>query len=223
VRDGAKDWRSVLINDLRYGGARRKLVTTFMILGITGGIGCGKSMAAGMLAQRGFRRLDSDALVRDEILVSAPVRNALRARYGAGVVNPDHTVNRAQLAARVFVDDTERLWLEELTHPLVFARWRSEFAAAPGVDWAVEVPLLFEKHLENWFDFTICVASAPAQQLARLEQRGLPRALAEQRISKQLPLAQKIELADFVLWNDGTPDFLAEQISRLTDSLAIAR
>jgi len=83
------------------------------------------------------------------------------------------------------------------------------------------VPLLFEKSLQNWFDFTIGVASDAALQLARLEQRGLPPPLARQRISQQLPLAQKIELSDFVLLNDGSLDFLREQVGRVVRQLAI--
>ncbi len=194
-----------------------------MILGITGGIGCGKSTAARVFERRGFRRLDSDALVRDRVLADESVRAAVRERFGAGVFSGDAAIDRGRLAARVFASEGDLHWLEELTHPRVFALWREAFAREPGADWAVEVPLLFEKQLENWFDFTLCVASAPAQQLARLEQRGLSRALAEQRISKQLPLAHKIEWADFVLWNDGTPEFLAEQIDRLIDSLPVVR
>src|SRR5690606_12154096 len=148
-------------------------------------------------------------------------------RYGDAVVVTDaagraESVNRPALAERVFRDDAERLWLEELTHPGVFAAWRVAFAAEPTARWAVEVPLLFEKALENWFDFTVCVACAPAQQLARLEQRGLPRALAGQRISKQLPLTRKIDLADFVLWNEGSPAFLEAQVDRLADVLVAA-
>jgi dephospho-CoA kinase len=73
--------------------------------------------------------------------------------------------------------------------------------------------------LENWFDFTVCVACAPDQQLTRLEQRGLPRGLAGQRISKQLPLVQKIELSDFVLWNEGSPEFLEAEVDRLIEAL----
>ena len=194
-----------------------------MILGITGGIGCGKSTAAALFEREGFRRLDSDELVRTQVLTSPKVVAALRERYGAEVVNAEGDVNRTNLAARVFPSESELRWLEELTHPVVFGLWRSAFRGAPEVDWAVEVPLLFEKSLENWFDFTVCVASAPTQQLARLELRGLPRALAEQRISKQLPLAQKIEWADFVLWNDGSPEFLQEQVSRLVVSLQAVR
>lgn len=192
-----------------------------MIVGITGGIGCGKSTAATLFVRHGFRRVDSDALVRDQILNSVTVAAALRQRYGAEVFGADGLVNRGLLAAKVFADDVELRWLEELTHFRLFALWRAAFAAEPASDWAVEVPLLFEKRLENWFDFTVCVASSPAQQLARLEQRGLSRALAEQRIFKQLPLAQKIELADFVLWNDGTPEFLGDQIRQLLESLHV--
>ena len=192
-----------------------------MILGITGGMGCGKSTAAAMFERRGFRRLDSDALVREEVFALPGVRAAVRDRFGAEVLNDDGSINRMRLASVVFSEVTELRWLEDLTHPPLFGLWRAAFAAAPDADWAVEVPLLFEKRLENWFDFTICVASAPAQQLARLEQRGLSLSLAEQRISKQLPLAQKIELADFVLWNDGTPEFLQDQIDRIVESLSI--
>jgi dephospho-CoA kinase len=193
-----------------------------MILGITGGIGCGKSTAAACFERAGFRRLDSDELIRTQVLTSPAIITALRDRYGAAVISGDGSVNRAELAGRVFSVESELRWLEDLTHPVVFGLWRSAFRSDPAASWAVEVPLLFEKRLEIWFDFTICVASAPAQQLARLEQRGLPRALAEQRISKQLPLAQKIDGADFVLWNDGSPEFLAEQVSRLVVSLSSA-
>lgn len=190
-----------------------------MVAGITGGVGCGKSTAARAFERLGFRRLDSDQLVRDEILVRPEVIQALWERYGASVLAADGSVDRPVLAARVFPDEKERLWLEGLVHPLVFAAWRRAFAAEPTARWAVEVPLLFEKGLENWFDFTVCVACAPAQQLARLEQRGLPPVLAGQRINTQLPLGRKIELSDFVLWNEGSPAFLEAQVAFLIDAL----
>lgn len=190
-----------------------------MILGVTGGIGCGKSKAAAGFVRHGFRLLDSDRLVREEILPSAEVVTQLRERFGPEIFGADGTLDRSRLAARVFLNEEDLRWLEDLTHPRLFALWRAAFAAERSVSWVVEVPLLFEKGLENWFDFTICVASAREQQLARLERRGLTRVLAEQRISKQLPLARKIELADFVLWNDGTPEFLQAQIDHLAESL----
>ncbi|MDB6095037.1 MAG: dephospho-CoA kinase [Verrucomicrobia bacterium] len=194
-----------------------------MILGITGGIGCGKSTASKGFERRGFRRLDSDALIRDEILTRSDVRGQLLARFGPKVIAADGVVDRAELGQLVFSDEAALRALEDLTHPHLFEIWRLEFAKSPTGLWVVEVPLLFEKNLENWFDFTVCVACAPAQQLARLEQRGLPHALAEQRISKQLPLARKIELADFVLWNDGAAEFLQDEIDHLIQALPVAR
>lgn len=191
-----------------------------MILGITGGMGCGKSTAARRFEARGYRRLDSDALVRERVLPAADVQDRLRERYGSAVYTPDGTLDRMLLASRIFADEEERRWLESIVHPKVFALWREALASEPALDWAVEVPLLFEAGLEIWFDFTVCVACAPEEQLVRLERRGLARALAGQRISKQLPLARKIELADFVLWNDGSPEFLHEQVDRLIVSFS---
>jgi dephospho-CoA kinase len=179
-----------------------------MILGLTGGFGSGKSTTAKFFAERGYRHVDSDLIVREQVLPLAEISAAVRAHFGDGVFLENGLVDRPALARRVFSDDSERIWLEDLTHPVYFAILRATLRNEPGANWVVEVPLLFEKSLENWFDFTVCVACDPLSQLARLEQRGLDRALAEQRISKQLPLARKIELSDLVLWNDGSTGFL---------------
>ncbi len=197
-----------------------------MFAGITGGIGCGKSTAARALERRGFRRLDSDQIVRDVVLADPEVIAVVTSRHGTSVLEGGAKdgagrINRTALAAIVFANDADRIWLEEVTHPRVFAAWRAAFSADPDSRWVVEVPLLFEKDLENWFDFTICVACSHSQQLVRLEQRGLPRVLAGQRISKQLPLARKIERSDFVLWNEGSPEFLEAQIDRLANALTV--
>jgi len=194
-----------------------------MILGLTGGFGCGKSTTAKLFAERGFHHVDSDLVVREQVLTQAPITAAVRAHFGDGVFLPTGVVDRPALANIVFRDDPERIWLEDLTHPVYFSLLREMLRSAPGVDWLVEVPLLFEKAMENWFDFTVCVASDQRSQLARLEQRGLDRALAEQRISKQLPLARKIELSDLVLWNDGSTGFLKSQVDRIVDSLYPAK
>ena len=100
-----------------------------------------------------------------------------------------------------------------------FDKGRELFAATQGTAFIVEVPLLFEKGLENWFDFTVCVATDSETQLRRLEQRGIPREQARKRLTQQLPLARKCELADHVLLNDGTPEFLREQVDALADRL----
>jgi len=194
-----------------------------MILGLTGGFGSGKSTTAKFFAERGYHHVDSDLIVREQVLPLAEVATAVRSHFGDGVFLENGLVDRPALARRVFSDDSERIWLEDLTHPVYFGILRALLRQGPGADWIVEVPLLFEKSMENWFDFTVCVASDPSSQLARLEQRGLDRALAEQRISKQLPLARKIELSDLVLWNDGSTAFLRSQVDRIVDSLSPAK
>jgi dephospho-CoA kinase len=186
-----------------------------MILGLTGGMGCGKSTAAGLFSNHGFRTLDSDAIVRDTVLQEPGIVAAIREHFGREVLAEDGGVDRRSLARRVFAAEPERLWLEALLHPRVQAHWRAAFSADSSASWVVEVPLLFEKSLQNWFDLTICVTSHPSLQLVRLEQRGLSPPLAQQRISQQLPLAQKIELVDFVLLNDGSLAFLRDEVARL--------
>jgi len=193
-----------------------------MIIGLTGGIGCGKTMVARMMASHGFCSLDSDEIIRSSLLIDSEVIDAIRERFGPDVLKDSGQVDRGKLARRVFADDASLAWLEGLLHPRLFEFWRSAFAADRTKSWVVEVPLLFEKSLQNWFDFTVCVASHPDVQLARLERRGLPPELARQRISKQLPLAHKIELVDFVLSNDGSLDFLREQVSTLIASFSNA-
>ncbi len=191
-----------------------------MILGLTGGLGCGKSAAAQMFASHRFGLIDSDGLVREVLLKEPDVISAIRRRFGDDVMAADGAVSRRQLAQRVFTDPAALRWLEDLLHPRLFSLWQSRFEAEPSTSWVVEVPQLFEKGLQNWFDFTICVASHPTVQLARLEQRGLPSPLARQRISQQLPLAQKIKLVDFVLLNDGSLEFLREQVARVVALLS---
>jgi dephospho-CoA kinase len=190
-----------------------------MILGLTGGMGCGKTTAAAMFAECGFASLDSDAVVRTSVLTDPKVVETIVGRFGREVLTDTGAVDRSRLARRVFGDDAALQWLEALIHPRLFEHWDRAFAAQPGRSWVVEVPLLFEKSLENRFDFTVCIASDSEVQLARLEQRGVPPPVARLRISKQLPLTQKIKLVDFVLLNDGSPEFLREQVVALASSL----
>ncbi|MBM3874351.1 MAG: dephospho-CoA kinase [Verrucomicrobia bacterium] len=182
-------------------------------------MGCGKSSVAKLLEQRGYRRLDSDEIVRSDLLCRPAVMAELRRLFGDGVITAEGRVDRGRLAARVFADEAERQSLEDLVHPLLYAVWRARLDAEPSVHWVFEVPLLFEKGLENWFDFIVCVTTTPAQQYARLEARGITREQAEARISKQLPLARKTEWSDYVIGNEGSPEFLARQVDLLVERL----
>src|SRR3954471_11177838 len=198
---------------------REMVNNTNLMVGLTGGMGCGKSTAAARFAELGFRRLDSDQMVRDELLPSREVAQAIRARLGDAMLAADGSVRRDKVAEKVFKDPAALAWLEDLLHPRLYTRWREVLAGSNGVAFIVEVPLLFEKGLENWFDFTVCVTTDSESQLRRLEQRGIPRDQARQRIAQQMPLARKCELADYVLLNDGSPEFLREQVDALAARL----
>ena len=178
-------------------------------------MGCGKSTAAALFAGHGFILLDADQVVRDELLTEPDVKSALATKFGPGILTPEGRVDRGRLAAEVFTDVAKLRWLEELLHPRLNARWRALFAASHGQKFIVEVPLLFEQGMENWFDFTICITSECATQIRRLELRGIPPQLARQRLAQQLPLPRKCELADFVILNDGSLEFLREQVDFL--------
>lgn len=184
-------------------------------------MGCGKSTAGRWLAERhGFLRIDADQQVRESILPAPEVKAALRERFGGAVFTAEGEVDRAALGRVVFAEEAAREWLEALVHPRVYAGWREALRAAPEGKHVIEVPLLFEQGLENWFDFTVCVTTSSALQLTRLEKRGVPPEAAIPRISQQMPLARKTELADYVLLNDGTPEFLQAQIDRLIARLS---
>ncbi len=190
-----------------------------MLIGLTGGIGCGKSSAAAAFAALGFRVRDTDRIVREQVLSEAAVLAEAEARWGREVKRQDGTLDRARVAAIVFADAGERLWWESVVHPRVGRLWRSEVAAAPEAEWVIEVPLLFEAGLEKGFDFVVCVGANPATQLARVTARGMTQAQAEQRIASQLPLAIKLNSAHAVLWNEGSLAFLHAQICRLGATL----
>ena len=190
-----------------------------MLIGLTGGIGCGKSSAAAAFAALGFRVRDTDRIVREQVLTDPAVLAEAEARWGQGLRREDGTLDRARVAEIVFADAGERRWWEGVVHPRVGRLWRGEVAAAPEAEWVIEVPLLFEAGLEKGFDFVVCVGANPATQLARVTARGMTQAQAEQRIASQLPLATKLNSAHAVLWNEGSLDFLHAQTARLGDAL----
>jgi len=190
-----------------------------MVIGLTGGIGCGKSTAAAMFEELGWGRVESDEIVRGLLRADPEVHAAIRREFGPEVFGPDGAVDRRRMAAVVFPRPEALSRLEAILHPRVRAAWKARVAGRDPANWIVEIPLLFEKGLEKEFDFTVCVASDPGVQAERLAQRGLPPQEAAQRIGRQLPLAQKIERADFVLTNNGSLDFLRDQVLRLTHQL----
>jgi dephospho-CoA kinase len=186
-----------------------------MVIGLTGGIGCGKSTAARMFARRGYRRIDCDAIVHDLIAKDPKVRDALMKIFGEGIRASDGSLDRKAIGAIVFEDEHRLEELENILHPRIRDRWESLIGEAPESDWIVEVPLLFEKNLQNRVDFTVCVFSDLSSQVERLGQKGMDRAQALTRINRQMPTEEKAEKADCVLLNEGSLAFLEDQVNQL--------
>jgi dephospho-CoA kinase len=185
-----------------------------MKVGLSGGIGCGKSTVLGFFREAGWRTVDSDAVVRELLATNSEVQAQLRLRWGETVFT-EGAVDHAAVAKRVFGNEGDLKWLEELLHPLVRESRLASIAQAPNANWLVEIPLLFEKRLEPRFDLTVCVVSPPDVAADRIVVRAYSEEQIEQRRKQQMPLEEKMELADYLIYNAGSLEFLKQQTTRL--------
>jgi dephospho-CoA kinase len=188
-----------------------------MVIGLTGGIGCGKSTAAACFADLGFVVIDADRLAR-QVLESHVCVSQLRDRWGAACLDAQGVPDRRWIGAKVFADPAERAFLESITHPEV-ARLRREATADPSHDYVVEIPLLFEKDLAAGLTTVVVVACSDEVRRERLRARGLTDEEISARIASQLSLVEKVKRANVVLWNDGEPAFLREQVGRWVEQV----
>ena len=189
-----------------------------MKVGLSGGIGCGKSTVLGFFREAGWRTVDSDAVVRELLATDAEVQAQLRSRWGEAVF-ADGAVDRGAVAKRVFGHEGDLEWLEELLHPLVRKSWLASIDQTPAANWLVEIPLLFEKRLETRFDLTVCVLSPSDVVADRMVARAYTEAQIEQRRKQQMPLEEKIERADYLISNAGSLEFLKQQTTRLIEQI----
>ena len=192
-------------------------------VGLTGGMGAGKSTALAALERLGAAVLSTDAVVH-ELYEGEQVRDAVITRWGPEVA-PGGVVDRSALAARAFAREEDREWLEQLLWPLVGARvaeWlqgvRASRPAGGGPRAAVvEVPLLFEAGMEKLYDATIVVISAEQVRRERAARRG--HVLPQERAARQLSQQEKARRATFVVHNDGTLQELEHELSVVLDKL----
>jgi len=189
-------------------------------VGLTGGLGAGKSTALAALERLGAATLSTDAVVH-ELYASPRLRDAVVARWGADVA-PRGVVDRSAVAARVFSSDDEREWLESRLWPSVrerVAQWLEEVQARepPPVAAVVEVPLLFEAGMEHIYDATIAVTADEQLRAERAGSRG--HVGASERAARQIPQEEKARRATYAVDNAGTVDELERQLSTVLDRL----
>ncbi|MCF6507524.1 dephospho-CoA kinase [Blastococcus sp. MG754426] len=185
-------------------------------IGLTGGIGSGKSTVSGLLVERGAVLVDADRIAREVLAPGTPGLAAVVEEFGEGVRSADGSLDRAALAAVVFSDDGARRRLDALVHPLVRQRSAELVAAAPDDAVLVnDVPLLVETGQAGSYDLVVVVEAERETRVARLVARGLTEADARARIAAQATDEQRRAVADVVLDNSGTLEQLAEQVDRL--------
>ena len=185
-------------------------------VGLTGGLGAGKSEALRLLEELGAATLSTDAIVH-ELLGGDELRDEIAARLGPEVA-VDGELDRSRIAERVFGDEDARAWLEQLLWPRVGERVAGWRVAQPADQVAVvEVPLLFESGMEVVFDATIAVVADEELRERRAGARG--HAAVAEREGRQLSQQEKSDKADFTVRNDGSLDELKETLSRVLGKL----
>jgi dephospho-CoA kinase len=188
------------------------------LLGLTGGVGMGKSTCADLLRARHVPVLDTDDLAREVVEPGQPALDEVRRIFGHEVIDAEGRLRRDILARRVFSDSEARKQLEGILHPRIRTLWRAQANAwrdqgrPLGV---VAIPLLFETKAETELDAVICVACSPATQLERLKARGWSLEQIEQRIRAQFPAEEKMALSNYVIWTEGSIEIHAAQLDRI--------
>lgn len=184
-------------------------------LGLTGGIGMGKSATAELLARRGVPVIDTDLLARDLVQPGQPALSEITAAFGHHLLDEAGHLRRGELARIIFADPAARQKLETILHPRIRQVWLSQIESWKGQGKllaVVVIPLLFETGAEKELDATLCVACSSQTQHNRLRSRGWSIDQINQRITAQLPIQEKISRADFLLWNEATLDVLSAQL-----------
>ncbi|CAM5335881.1 MULTISPECIES: dephospho-CoA kinase [Streptomyces] len=193
-----------------------------LTVGLTGGIGAGKSEVSRLLVRHGAVLIDADRIAREVVAPGTPGLAAVVDAFGAGVLAADGGLDRPRLGSIVFADPEKLALLNSIVHPLVGARSRElERAAAEDAVVVHDVPLLTENGLAPLYDVVIVVDASPATQLDRLVRlRGMTEEDARARMAAQATREQRREIADIVIDNDVPLDALTKRVAEVWDDLA---
>ncbi len=195
------------------------------LLGITGGVGMGKSTTGSLLEMRGILAVDTDDIARQLVEPGQPALAEIARVFGPSLLLADGSLDRKKLAALVFAHPAERAKLESILHPRIRVIWQAaveRWRAMGRACGAVIIPLLYETGAESLFDSIICVSCSHAAQHERLRERGWSRAEIRQRLEAQWPAEEKISRADFVIWTDTTMEAHAAQLDKILLTIGAA-
>ena len=192
-----------------------------MIIGLTGGIGAGKSTVADLFARLGATVIDTDLIAREIVIPPSAVLDALASEFGLTILRSDGSLDRKALAAAVFGDPARVERLNAITHPAIRARTLELIAAQPaGARIIVVVPLLFQSGFDKFCDKTISVVVPAGERRKRLMTRdGAAAEEVEARMAAQLPDSEYERRADFVIGNDGDRSALEREVQSVWSKL----
>lgn len=191
-----------------------------MRVGLTGGVGSGKSTVSRLLAEHGAVVIDADAIAREVVEPGTPGFRAVVDAFGDDVVGADGRLDRPALAALVFGDESKRLQLNAIVHPLVGVRTVELAAAAPPDAVVVyDIPLLVESDMAAGFDFVLVVEAPVETRLARLQERGMAEADARERMAAQASDEKRRAVADAVIDNGGSLEHLKGRVDEVWERL----
>ena len=192
---------------------------SFPIIGLTGGIASGKSTVSQMFRELGVAVIDADQIAREIVEPGEPAYDEIVETFGEAVVGEDGRLDREELGDVVFNDDAARSKLDAITHPRIGQRMMEKAGRAheQGADWVLyDAALIVENNLQDAFDALIVVAADPEIQRRRLVERdGITRGEAQARLDAQMPLSEKIDVADYVIDNNGTLEETRRQVESL--------
>ena len=194
-----------------------------MLIGLTGGIACGKTTVVGMLRGHGAFCVDADQVARDVVDIGTPGLNAIVDTFGDWVIGPDGQLDRGRVGQHVFEDTEARKTLESIIHPMIARESTQQIQQALSDGWPLVVydaALLFESGRADVFRPIVVVFVTPEVQEARLMLRDdLSRQAAQQRVAAQMPLHEKVRRADHIINNSGTLDDTRVQVAALWKEL----
>jgi dephospho-CoA kinase len=189
------------------------------VIALTGGIGCGKSLAAQFFAELGALVIDADQLARAAIERGSQGFDEVISFFGDSILN-NGDIDRRALGELIFKDPEAKKKLESIIHPFVRHQFEEAVASLKSDENLVyEIPLLVETGAQDRFDIVITVESELENRIARLRQRGMHISEIEGRIASQATREQRVAVADYLIENDGTEDELLRQVENIWDSL----
>jgi len=195
-----------------------RLVVVIMIrIAVTGGIACGKSLAAAFMQKAGVAVCEADVVAHALMAPGTEVFRRILDRFGTQILSADGAIDRRILGELVFNDGEQRERLNAAVHPAVrsaMAQWLAREETSGTRMAAAVIPLLFEADMASGWEAVVCIACSLPVQMERLRSRGLEDAACRARLSVQMPLEEKCRRSDFAIMNDGSPEELSASVMR---------